>query len=366
MSTFILRDNGINYPIPNYGPRDNLNRIMARNRSRFFEFSLAGNRVVENDHPLVTLLLEVSVDPSWSPSTLLSVINGKARRAANDVNLVTLYRDGINFPGKFFPEMNHNTLVVTSMDYASSSLHNINIASENSNRIKSLFPIMTNGGKHYWDCQKLIDTNKKNHSSDVFTILELDLPAFVAGYYWYLKDRIARNVSLGLSPHHYVFQVIMDMWMDYNDLVVLDMWEHGQVPDADKSPFAMENYIPAVGELNAWKRRTMMATPMKSFSQYMGYQVSLFDRGTLKPYVFTNPGKSLYYIQLSWVWTLANLYNVQGFLDLGEFVGFEDPKVSSDLKTFFKTPPGFLFENVKDPKWKKFFIDTYKDVKEKM
>lgn len=364
MSTFILHDNGVGYPIPEYGKLDNLNKIMARNRSRFVEFSAAGNRVVDNSHPLVKLLLELSVDPNWEPDYLMSVINTKGKRAAATANLTTLYNNGNNFQGQFFPENNHNTMVILSMDETSSSLHNTPIPSNNSIIPPSLHPMFTTGTNHYWTIQELIDSVKRISSSDVYTMLELDLPAFVMGYYWYLKDRISRGISIGLSPHHYVLLVIMEMWMEYNDLTTVNVTVDDVQTSIKSAPFALEQYaIQLDGYIN-WKRRTMSGVVMKTFSQYAGYQASIYRKGNLKPYLFGKPGKSLFFVQLNWAWTLQSLYWVQGFIELGNFVGFEDPTVSSNLKSFFKTNPSYMLDQIRDPLWKKFFMSIYNDVKE--
>lgn len=296
----------------------------------------------------------------------MTVINGKGRRAANTVNLTTLYNNGNNFPGVFFPESNHNAIVVMSMDEKSSSLYNIQPASNYSDFVKSLFPIMTTGYKHYWDGQTLIDTVKRTSPNDIYTVLELDLPAFVFGYYWYLKNRLAREIPIGLAPHHYVFLVCMHMWTDYNDLTTINLSVDNVAAEVGDAQFAMERYDAHLNDFIQWKRRSMMGTIMKSFTQYTNYQLSMYDAGTLKPFIFENGGKSTYFIQMSWVWTLQSLYWVQGFMELGEFVGFEDTKVSSELRDFFKTPPGYMLEQIKDPLWKKFFSNIYTDVKNKL
>lgn len=366
MSTFILQDNGIDYPYPYYAKLDNLNRIMARNRERYFAFSSAGNRVVNNDHPLVSLLLEMSVDVSWTPEYLMAVINSKGKRISSQVNFTSLYNSGKNFTGQFFPENNHNTMVVVSMDEASSSVQSTSAPSKNINRVKSLHPLFTTGTNHYWDIQHVIDTVARTSSSDIYTTLELDLPAFVMGYYWYLKDRLEREISIGLSPHHYVLLVIMDMWMEYNDLVTINLSVDDTPLTVGRAPFALESYSVFVDEYSKWKRTTMTGVVMKTFTQYAGYHRSIYKKDTLKEYLFTNPGKSLFFMQMNWVWTLQSLYWVQGFLDLGNFVGFEDPKVGSELRTFFKTNPTVFTNQISDPLWKKFFINIYNDVKESL
>lgn len=364
MSTFILHDNGIDYPIPQYGKLDNLNRIMARNCSRFEAFSSAGNRVVNNNHPLVKLLLEISVDPTWTPEYLMSVINSKGKRVASQVNFTSLYNNGNNFTGQFFPENNHNTMVVVSMDESSSAVQINSLPSKNIHRVASLHPMFTTGYNHYWDIQELIDTVRRVSSSDLYTMLELDLPAFVMGYYWYLRDRIERDISIGLSPHHYVLLVIMDMWMEYNDIVTINLSVDDEPVAIKSAPFAMEAYGNDLNAYVQWKRKTMSGVVMKTFSQYARYHSSIYKKEPLKSYIYPDAGKSLFFIQMSWAWTLQSLYWVQGFIELGNFVGFEDPTISSQLKSFFKLNPSFMLDQIKDPLWKKFFMNIYNDVKE--
>lgn len=362
MSHFTLRDNGLNYSLPLYGRLDTLRRIMSRNRDRFLEFFSQGNVIVDNRHPLVQLLLEVSVDVAWDPDYLFSIIDTKGRRTLSSVGITSLYNNGVDFKGWFFPESNHNTLVVASMDVKSSSLHNTN---PESNKISynSLHPIQTNGVSHYWNIQHLVDTVKRTAPNQIFTILQLDTHDFIMGYYWYLKDRLARGISVGLSPHHYVMLVIASMWMEYNDVATINMTVDNVKPDVQHAPFALETYSDELGKYISWRRRYLMGTVLKTFTQYSKVFHSIFDDKGIDLPFFTNAGKSLLFIQMSWIWTLSTLYWVNGFLEISEFVGYEDPAVSSRLRVFNKLDTRFITDQCGDVNWRKFFIEVLKDIK---
>lgn len=362
MSHFTLRDNGLNYSLPLYGRMDTLCRIMSRNRDRFLEFFSQGNLVVDNRHPLVQLLLEVSVDVTWEPDYLFSIIDTKGRRALSSVGITSLYNNGKNFCEWFFPETNHNTLVVTSMDVKSSSLHNTNLVS-NKISYDSLHPIMSNGNRHYWNLQHLIDTVKRTAPNQIFTILQLDIHEFIMNYYWYLKDRMERGISVGLSPHHYVTLVVANMWMEYNDVVTINCTVDNTKVESSGAPFAIEAYEEELWRYLLWRRRYLLGTPLKTFSQYTRIYRSIFDNKQISLPFFTNAGKSLLFIQMSWIWTLSTLHWVSGFLEISEFVGYEDPTIMSKLSMFRKLDTGFIVNECPDVNWKKFFLEILRDVK---
>lgn len=358
MSQFKLSLSDVKVPVAEYPGLGNLKRIMDRNINSFRDFYSMGNRVVKNQHPLVQYLLQLSINTEWEPSYLLNYLLLNHKKVASMVGFTSIYNRGKDFAEWFYPESNHRTLVVVPFDTSWSE--NVNIPEFV--HPGGLTPIMTTSETHYWNIDHLLDSVPRTLEDQTFTVLELDVFGFVFGYYFYLKDRLDRDINVGLSPHHYVTLVLMDLYPQHNELVNINCLFSATEPEVQKSGFALEPYIPQLSKYIHWGRKLLMRERIKTFAEFLNIfkPVSCWGRDE---WLTHEVPKTMMLAQLAWVYTLSSFHWCYIYLWFMAFVGNEDPIVESRLKTFFKIPVNYNANQIKDPNWQSFYINCWNDLK---
>lgn len=359
MSYFKLSPNGLNYAVKEWGTLGNLRRIMARNDDRFEEWTKLGNRVLPNENPLVQFLLMFSVNVEWDRDYLINVIDLHIQQYASQVNLTSLYNRGTNHLTSFYPESNHNTLLVVPFDKPSASQINGYFNNE-LNSLVPLYPIYTTDFKQRWDVTELLNTSSYKSPNDIFTIVQIDVYALIIGYWRHLQ----RNVEWGNSPHGYLASFpLMNLYLYHNELVNYNyLNSNGEKIDIKKGKFNLEPYFTNLKDYTDYKNRYLLSQPMKSFSNFVqvnGVTNIAVDQNKM---IFANAGKSLFFVQMSWVWSLGSLGMVKHYLEYSNFVGAVDGQVRSDLAIYFKQSLSSQENQIRSDVWRKHFAVVHSQV----
>ena len=359
MSYFKLSPNGLNYAVREWGTLGNLRRIMARNDDRYEDWIKLGNRVLPNENPLVQFLLMFSVNVEWEPNYLINVIDTHIQQYASAVNFTSLYNRGKNHPLSLYPEKNHNTLLVVPFDKPSASQINSYFNNE-INTLVPIFPIYTTDTKQRWNTIDLIDTKVYELANPAYTIAQIDVYALVIGYWRHLK----RGVEWGNSPHGYLAGLpLMNFYLYHNELTNYNYLNGnaGKI-EVRKGPFNLEPYFQNLIDYTDFKNRYLLSQPMKSFTNFVEVNAVTNISVDQSKMIFPQAGKSLFFVQMSWVWTIASLGMVKPYLEYSNFIVDVDGKLRSDLKLYYKMSVTSQENQIKDPIWRKHFSMLHEEV----
>ncbi|AEV89493.1 putative virion structural protein [Pseudomonas phage OBP] len=364
MSYFTLSNNGVSNPIQNYGELGNLRRIMQRNNNSFKDYIDLGNRTLPNQHPLVQFLLSFSVNLEWSPEYLINVIDNKLQQYASLSDLTSLYNRGKNHIKSIYPEDNHNTLLVVPFgkpdrvqinEYLSKSLH----------ELVPLVPIYTTDTLQRLDIMQLLNTQNYSASRPLYTIVQIDPYALIIGFWRTLKE----GKAWGNSPHGYLAGYpLMNCYIYHNELVNLNYLNQyeGKI-QAIKGSWNYEAFESKLADYVNFKKKVFMGTQMKSFTNfYLVNEVTnpIVDKNR---FYFPEAFKSIFFMQMSWIWTMGSLGLVRKYLDYNVFLGTIDGQLNSELRIYFdKFPLQTQVGQIKDKVWADHFTNLWNTVKAKV
>lgn len=359
MSHLKLLPNGLNYAIKEYGVLGNLRRIMARNDDSFEKYINMANRVLPNQNPLVQFLLMFSVNVEWSEEYLINVIDTKLQQNASLANLTSLYNKGKNHIGCVYPETGHNTLLVVPFGKPSSSQINGYFTKE-INSIVPLFPIYTTDTKQRWDVMELINTQVSKSPKEIFSIVQIDAYALVIGFWRWLR----RGIDWGNSPHGYLMNFpIMNCYLYHNELVNYNYLNDNESKiSISQGGFALEPYGTHLTDYTIYKNKYLMSNPMKSFTNFVTVNQVTNIAVDQNKMIFPETYKSMFFVQMQWIWTLGALGMVSHYLKYNHFLGTEDGRIKSDLNIYYLTPVQTQLGQIKSDVWKKHFLEVYTEV----
>lgn len=360
MSYFKLQNNGLSYPIRAYGALGNLRRIMRRNYDSFEDWLKLGNRTLPNQNPLVLLLKQFSVNVEWTPDYLISMIDATAQSNASLINITSLYNRGKDHPLSVYPETNHHTLLVMPFGKPSSVQINSYFTKE-LNSLIPLYPIMTTDYKQRWDLMELIDTQTRKAETPISTIVQIDIYALVIGYYRWLKS----GREVGNSPHAYIANFpLMNCYMQHNELVNFNYLNEGRkFLSIDKPQFSLEPYLGGIDAYSEWKNDNLNKEPLASFTEFL--QINrptdlLVDQSLM---IFPPAYKSLMFMQMRWVWTLASLHMVQKYLAYLKAENSVDGIMMGQLRDYYNNSLNSQTTQIRDDWWKTTFSQIWNDTK---
>lgn len=359
MSYFKLSPNGLNYSVKEWGTLGNLRRIMARNDDSFEKYINLGNRTLPNQNPLVQFMMLFSVDVEWSKDYLINVIDANIQQYASSVDLTSLYNRGKNHQRSVYPELGHNTLLVVPFDKPTSSQINGYFNNE-INTLVPLYPIYTTDTKQRWDIMELINTQVTKLDQELFTIVQIDVYALIIGYWRWLR----RGVEWGNSPHGYLAAYpLMNLYLYHNELVNYNyLNDNLKSISLDKGQFALEPYFTQLGEYTDYKNRYLMSQSMKSFTNFVAVNEVTNISVDQNKMIFPEAGKSLFFVQMSWVWSLASLGMVKKYLTYCNFIGDVDGKLRSEINLYYRLTLQSQIGQIKADKWAAHFEKIWTEV----
>ncbi|EBY9764075.1 hypothetical protein D5W64_13260 [Salmonella enterica subsp. enterica serovar Saintpaul] len=359
MSYFKLTPNGLSNPVKEWGTLGNLRRIMARNDDTFDKYVRTNPRTLPNQNPLVQFLLLFSVNVEWTPDYLINVIDLHLNQYASTLDMTSLYKRGNDHIGALYPETNHHTLLVVPFDKPSRQQIDGYFTKE-INELVPLYPIYTTDYKQRWDIMELIDTKEYKSDKDLYTIVQVDPYALIIGFYRWLK----RGVDIGNSPHGYLAAFpLMNLYLYHNELVNFNYLNSNEEKiNVVKGQFNLEPYFIQLKDYTDWKNRYLMSQPMKSFTNFMGVNEVVNIAVDVDKMVYPSAGKSLFFVQMSWVWSIASLGMVKHYLEYNNLLGTVDGKMKADLKLYFQYSVSTQENQIKSLPWRQHFSMLHEQV----
>lgn len=362
MSYFKLQPNGIINPVREYGTLSNLRRIMDRNNDSFRKFNNLGNRDIQSQNPLVEFLQSFSVNVEWDSPYLINQIESRVNQLASLHDLTSVYNRGKNHPLSIYPESNHNTLLV--VPFGKPSVAQINrYLSIPLNELVPLYPIYTTDKEQRYNIIKVIDTQQYKLDVETFTIINVDIYALIIGFYRWLK----RGIKWGNTPQGYLANFpLMNCYLYHNELVNFNyLNDEGKYINSPKASFNLESYQVPLIDYTDYKNRHLLTIPMKSFSNFLQVNEKTNPFVDVEKMIYPDAFKSLFFVQMSWVWSLASLGMVKHYLWYNNFVGTVDGLMKSNLAIYYqKVQLQSQLGQIKSDVWEKHFKDVWTSVKE--
>lgn len=342
--------------LPAFPPLGTLRKILDRNFDKCLEHYSMGNIVLPNQNPLVQFLLQLSIDPTWDVDTLKLNLELNIRKVASQVKFTSIYNRGKDFSLTLFPESNHRTLIVTPYE---ETVYDFDKGETGS----ALRTIMTTSTKHYWNPKELTDAVSRTLPNDTYSVVELDPIKLAAGYWFYLKHRIQNGINVGLSPHHYCFLELIKFYREHNNVVLFNLVSEDVKVEVQSAGFAMESYTERLDSYCSWLLRYLKVNGVKNFSEYTTLFSPIYSGMSIPETIVPFHPKTMMFVQLAWVYTLSSLYWMNGLLKYQDFLGYEDGMEESSLEVFFRINENFNGNQILDPYWKKFYLELWKEVK---
>lgn len=360
MSYFKLQPNGLNYGTREYTGLVNLERILSRNEDRFFDYLNQGNRTLPNQNPLVKFLQSLSVNVEWDRDYLINQIHTRAKSIASLMDITSLYNKGKNHINSLYPESNHHTLLV--LPFGDASPAQIDACfSKNLDELVPLYPIYTTDTLQRWDIMDLLDTRQLQAPGSIFTIINIDVYALVIGYWRWLK----RGVDWGNSPHGYLANFpLANCYLYHNELVNFNYLNgQGELIDISKGNWNLENYYTQLTAYTDHKNRVMLGEPMQSFTEFYQINRRVNPHVDISKMIFPSAHKSLHFVQMSWVWSMASLGLVAKYLRYSNILGSVDGQIKAQLGMYFtKVQLQSQMNQIQDPVWKNHFSGLWNTV----
>lgn len=362
MSYFKLQPNGLNNAVKDYPGLANLERILSRNVDRFHNFVNLGNRTVPNQNVLVQFLQSFSVNVEWSRDYLINEISSRSQQLASLVDMTSLYNRGKNHTEVIYPESNHNTLLVVPFGNPSDTQIN-SYFSIPLDELVPLYPIYTTDTQQRWDIIELLNTQSSKAPEELFTIINVDIYALIIGFYRWLK----RGADWGNSPHGYLANFpLANCYIYHNELVNYNyLCGNTEKIEVNKGNWNLESYLTQLTDYVDYKHRYLLINPMKSFTHFSQVNHGANPEVDVDKMLFPEAYKSLYFVQMSWVWSLASLGMVENYLYYNNILGSVDGQMKSGLDLYYtKVQLQSQLNQIKSDVWRKHFDKVWTRVRD--
>lgn len=352
------RPSNTSYPRLNFTDLNNMRRQTEYNRKAFIDWVRKQPFNVENEHLLVGLLQQLSINPEWDLDYVVGYTRFRAYSLCTLFKITSLHHVGEATDQGFYRNnaREHWCLIENTKQYVMGQV--------SLNSLRPVVPLCSTITEHGYSHP---ETRNKRTSVPVggLAVMGVDLVELAVG--WWMYQRLNRERDTG--PGAYVAQYPMvHAQLFHNQMCVINaLYEHvvhdqalTEFFHADKVTFTTVNERPHWQKLLEFLVSFYNTHRLQNFEHFL----SVIDSIYAEPYFnYVQAGKNSLYAQTMWIWepAILKLYAIYlTFCNRGKY------KVSDISTAIVKTEGERLqnFRKVPESYFKGWFIGLSDEVAE--
>lgn len=337
------------YPVLRYPMINNLQRDTRYNCEALREHVARVNYHLPNQHLLVGLLQQLTIDPEWELEYLVSYVRLRAYSLCSLFKITNLQNVGSAVKNVFY--YNDMAEVLCLID----NNKQYNESTLNIERLTPVIPLYTTDTTHSY--KPSID--RKDGTRQQFagvSIIGVDLVELAIGWWLYMRQERSTDTAI----HAYLVKYpLVNAQLIHNQLNVINvLYEHivnqrpySQLSETEEVTFITANVLPGLEKYYSWLTTVMMGRRFKNIEHLLTQVSSIYS----DPYFnYVPEGENECFAQTRWCWeprtlklyaiylTLANrLFYKAG--DINTQVAIAIPKM---LNNYQKIPDKYVRDHL--------------------
>lgn len=287
------------YPKTRFADLGNLRRQTEYNRNTFINFVRSQPYNLENEHVLVGLLQQLSINAEWDLQYVISWARFRAYTLCTMFKITSLGHVGQALSNGFYREnvREHWCLIENDRQYDDS------VALEH---LSPVVPLCSTVTKHSYT-HTMMRSERVSNSVDQVAVIGVDIVELAIG--WWLYQRLELDSGTGI--HAYIAQFpLVDAQLIHNQLAVINvLYEHVLHNEPLDELIRTDHVV-----FNVMNERRLLTLYLQHLVKFYSNRrlanfehfLRVFDSIYPQPYFnYIRAGKNANFAQTSWVWEPA-------------------------------------------------------------
>lgn len=345
------------YPKVNYGSLGNLQRQTEFNRKAFRDYVADNVFNLENEHVLVGLLQQLSIDPQWDLDYVVEYTRFRANSLCTLFNITSLNHVGNVIPVGFYREATaeHWCLIEDDRVYNEATFDFVT-----SYPIVPLYTTRTDHGYRHNAIKRYENPTPPKH----LAIIGLNLVELAVGWWKYMRDPQFDNT--GISAYVCRFALV-NAQLIHNQLAVLNVLHDHIVTGDSLDDLIKVNDVTfiTVSETKLLKEYIeflvdrFMGNRLMDLNHLMSQLLSIYKQ----PYFnYVRAGKAALFSQTCWVWEPAILKLYTLYLTIANTKGYKTADINTQIN---RAIPGMVnnYQRIPEKYFREHLIELALKVK---
>lgn len=287
------------YAKAQFGRLDNLRRQTEFNRKSFRNYVLSNAFNLENQHVLVGLLQQLSIDPEWELDYVIQYTMFRSYSLCTTFNITSLSHVGSMTGEGFYREgtAEHWCLIEKDLDYTQVF---------DPARSTPIVPLYTTRTDHSYKHTLLRQVRPINPPKDL-AVIGIDLVELAVGWWWYMHD--PANDGTGITAYLSGYP-LMNAQLIHNQLATVNvLYEHivkgkslTELVHSDSVTFTTINESKLLLEMLTFTVKQLTGNRLIDINHMMSKLTNIYAY----PYSpFVRAGKAALFSQTCWAWEPA-------------------------------------------------------------
>lgn len=344
------------YPKVNYGSLGNLHRQTEYNRKAFRDYVAVNIFNLENEHLLVGLLQQLSIDPEWDLDYVVEYTRFRANSLCTLFNITSLNHVGSPILRGFFREgtIEHWCLIENDKVYKEKTL--------DFSTLHPIVPLYSTSTRHSYRHNAIRQMEPMNQSG--FAVMGLNLVELAVGWWKYMRDP---QYDGGISAYVCHFPLV-NAQLIQNQLAVLNvLYEHlvnekplDELIYTDTVSFITVSETKLLREYVEFLVHCFTHNRLMDLSHLMAQLLSIYKQ----PYFnYVRAGKAALFSQTAWVWEPAVMKLYALYLTIANQKGYKAADINTVINRTHATRVN-NYQRIPDVFTRKHFIDLANKVNE--
>lgn len=337
------------YPKYQFGQLSSLRRQTEFNRKGFRDYVLANAFNLENEHMLVGLLQQLSIDPSWDVDYVKQYTMFRSYSLCTLFEITSLGRIGSSTDDGFYRENTSEQwcLIEDDQDYSKG------FDPTTSTPIVPLYTTRTGHSYKHPLLRMNVATNPPKH----LAIVGINLVELAVGWWHYMQDPV--NDGTGISSYLAKYP-LMNAQLTHNQLSTFNvLYEHivngralKELVHTDQVTFITSNERKLLLEYFEFLVSRLTSNRLTDIGHLMAQLVSIYNH----PYSpFVRAGKAGLFAQTSWVWEPAVMKLYSLYLTLAIKGGYQAGDIATAIKRSHNVRVN-NYQRIPEKYWREHFI----------
>ncbi|MNM27107.1 hypothetical protein D3C81_375910 [compost metagenome] len=324
------------YPRTRFADLGNLRRQTEYNRNAFINFVRSQPYNLENEHILVGLLQQLSINAEWDLQYVISWARFRAYTLCTMFKITSLNHVGHAQYNGFYREgvCEHWCLIENDRQYDESVVLE---------ELSPVVPLCSTITKHSYTHTLMRDTTYNRSRPNEVAIMGVDIVELAIG--WWLYQRMGYDRDTGI--HAYLAQYpLVDAQLMHNQLAVINVLYQHVLHDVPLNDLITTDHV-VFNTMNERRlRKLYLEHLVKFFSNRrlanFEHFLRMFDSVYAEPYFnYIRAGKNALFAQTSWVWepALMKLYSL--YLHFANLQSYK----AADISTLIERSHGKRINN---------------------
>lgn len=324
------------YPKVNYGKMENLRRQTEFNRKAFQDYVKRNVFNLENEHLLVGLLQQLSIDKEWTLEYVVQYTRFRAYSLCTLFKITSLSHVGEAIDTGFYREATHEHWCLIEDDRV---YDEATFDLSTSQPIVPLYTTRTDHGYQHSAIKRWENPNPAKH----LAIIGLNLVELAVGWWKYMRDPNERDSGISAYVCYYGLanaQLIHNQMAVFNVLHdhVVDGKPLNELIKTNNVTFAAVSETKLLGEYVEFLTERFTGNRLMDLNHLMVQIQSIYKQ----PYFnYVRAGKAALFSQTCWIWELQIMKLYSLYLTIANSKGYK----AADINTIIDRSHAGRFNN---------------------